>query len=260
MNKLSKRICAALVAFAMLVCMVPFAAFAADTGEIKLETSTVETSAGSEIVITLYYKGPAVQALAGELDCAGVTLQEAGVEAVKKGADYVMAVAEQHEDGVVKYAWVNPDYQEDTSDWTALLKFYFDADALEEGEEEGTYTVGAIGQAEAYQNAVVDESTGKVSETVNPVNTKDYGETAAEGNQTTGGTVTAAPDYLLGDADGDGYVDSWDATLIARYEVGLIDGTDLNLSACDVDGDGYVDSWDATLIARYEVGLIESFR
>lgn len=72
-------------------------------------------------------------------------------------------------------------------------------------------------------------------------------------------TVEEKPAGLLGDADSDGYVDSWDATLVARYDVGIIGEDDLNLSVCDVDGDGYVDSWDATLIARYDVGLITAF-
>lgn len=64
-------------------------------------------------------------------------------------------------------------------------------------------------------------------------------------------------DYILGDVDGDGYVDSWDASLLLRYEAGLIDESTINLSAADVDGDGFVDSWDASLILRYEAGLID---
>ena len=64
---------------------------------------------------------------------------------------------------------------------------------------------------------------------------------------------------LLGDANSDGIVDSWDATLVARYDVGKIGAGDLNLSVCDVSGDGVVDSWDATLIARYDVGKITVF-
>ena len=61
---------------------------------------------------------------------------------------------------------------------------------------------------------------------------------------------------MLGDANDDGVVDSYDATLIARYDVGLIGANDLNLAVCDVNGDGVVDSYDATLVARYDVGLL----
>ena len=61
---------------------------------------------------------------------------------------------------------------------------------------------------------------------------------------------------MLGDANGDGVVDSYDATLIARYDVGLIGANGLNLAVCDVNEDGVVDSYDATLVARYDVGLL----
>ncbi len=64
---------------------------------------------------------------------------------------------------------------------------------------------------------------------------------------------------LLGDANRDGIVDSFDATLIQRYDVGRITETGLDLSVCDVSGDGIVDSFDATLIQRYDVGRITSF-
>ena len=63
----------------------------------------------------------------------------------------------------------------------------------------------------------------------------------------------------LGDISGDGYVDSDDAALILKYDVGLTDETGLDLFAGDVNGDGYVDSDDAALILKYDVGLIEGF-
>jgi hypothetical protein len=61
---------------------------------------------------------------------------------------------------------------------------------------------------------------------------------------------------VKGDANGDGKVDSYDAALIARYDIGLIGAEDLNLAVCDINGDGIVDSYDATLVARYDVGLL----
>jgi len=45
-----------------------------------------------------------------------------------------------------------------------------------------------------------------------------------------------------GDVSGDGWVDSFDASLIMKYDVMLIGDNDLNLAAADVSGDGYVDS------------------
>ena len=64
---------------------------------------------------------------------------------------------------------------------------------------------------------------------------------------------------LLGDANSDGIVDSYDATLIMQYDVDMIDETQLDLSVCDVSGDGVVDSYDATLIQQYDVDMIPSF-
>jgi hypothetical protein len=61
---------------------------------------------------------------------------------------------------------------------------------------------------------------------------------------------------MMGDANGDGKVDSYDAALIARYDIGLIGAENLNLAVCDINGDGIVDSYDATLVARYDVGLL----
>lgn len=63
----------------------------------------------------------------------------------------------------------------------------------------------------------------------------------------------------LGDADGDGAVDAFDAVLIKKYSAGIITENDLNLSACDLDGDGYVDSYDAALVQRFSVGIIDKF-
>ncbi|MBE6539750.1 MAG: hypothetical protein E7674_03315 [Ruminococcaceae bacterium] len=64
---------------------------------------------------------------------------------------------------------------------------------------------------------------------------------------------------LLGDADGDGDVDSTDAMLVLQYDALLIDKDQLNLVVCDVDGDGDVDSTDAMYILQYDGLLIEVF-
>lgn len=64
---------------------------------------------------------------------------------------------------------------------------------------------------------------------------------------------------LLGDVDGDGSIDSWDATLVYAYHNGKITENDLDLSTADVDNSGSVDSRDATLIYDYHNGKIENF-
>lgn len=59
---------------------------------------------------------------------------------------------------------------------------------------------------------------------------------------------SGAPAVLLGDANGDGSVDSADALLILRYSMGL--ASEIVLINSDVDGDGSINSADAVLVLR----------
>ena len=63
----------------------------------------------------------------------------------------------------------------------------------------------------------------------------------------------------IGDADGDGFVDAFDASQVMKYSVGAISADELNVSMLDVDGDGFVDAFDASLIQKYSVGAIDKF-
>ena len=71
--------------------------------------------------------------------------------------------------------------------------------------------------------------------------------------------LTPVPAYTLGDADGDGFIDAFDASQVMKYSVGTISSEELNISALDVDGDGVVDAFDASLIQKYSVGVINKF-
>ena len=62
-----------------------------------------------------------------------------------------------------------------------------------------------------------------------------------------------------GDANGDGETDSLDATLVLKYDAGMIDFTAEQKEALDVNGDGDADSADASLIFKYDAGLITDF-
>ena len=64
---------------------------------------------------------------------------------------------------------------------------------------------------------------------------------------------------VIGDADGDGDVDSTDAMLVLQYDAMIIGKDELNLILCDVDGDGDVDSTDAMYILQFDGLLIEEF-
>lgn len=67
------------------------------------------------------------------------------------------------------------------------------------------------------------------------------------------------PPVALGDADGDGFIDAFDASLVNKYSVGTVTADELNVEYLDVDGDGYVDAYDASLIQKRSVGTITKF-
>ena len=70
------------------------------------------------------------------------------------------------------------------------------------------------------------------------------------------GTVTVgARDCLAGDANADGTVSSFDATLVARAIVGLPTGESFDPECADASGDGQLSSLDVTLILRTVAGL-----
>ncbi|MBQ4648005.1 MAG: dockerin type I repeat-containing protein [Clostridia bacterium] len=64
----------------------------------------------------------------------------------------------------------------------------------------------------------------------------------------------------LGDANGDGVLNSLDAALILKYDAMIItDLTPLQLMLCDANGDGTVNSLDAAQILKYDAMIITSF-
>lgn len=65
------------------------------------------------------------------------------------------------------------------------------------------------------------------------------------------------PEYVAGDADGDGKVTVLDATLIQRMNAGLEDEENVNMDAADIDKEGGVTVIDATLIQRMVAGFEE---
>ena len=79
------------------------------------------------------------------------------------------------------------------------------------------------------------------------------------GEEIVNGVCTICHPLLTGDADGDGFIDAFDASLIMKYSVGAISADELNVSVLDVDGDGVVDAFDASLIQKYSVGAIDKF-
>lgn len=63
----------------------------------------------------------------------------------------------------------------------------------------------------------------------------------------------------IADPNQDGDIDSLDASLILKYDAGIIDLNPLQFMLCDANGDGEVDSLDAAAILKYDAGIIRSF-
>ena len=70
-------------------------------------------------------------------------------------------------------------------------------------------------------------------------------------------TIKIKPYGTLGDTHNDESVDIADALMIARYDAGLIQLDETQLSVSDVNKDDSVDIADALMIARYDAGLID---
>ncbi len=70
-----------------------------------------------------------------------------------------------------------------------------------------------------------------------------------------------AAQFVYGDIDGSGSVDSLDLTLIKRYILRTIDSFwyEYGKEAADVNGDGSIDSIDCSLIKRYVLRKIDKF-
>ncbi len=86
--------------------------------------------------------------------------------------------------------------------------------------------------------------------------------TAADGNCTEVGgtgaplTVNVAPfDKLMGDVNGDEYVDNLDAATVLKYDAGIVDLNAEKVEIGDMNGDGTLDNLDATMILKIDAGL-----
>ena len=64
---------------------------------------------------------------------------------------------------------------------------------------------------------------------------------------------------LLGDADGNGVVNTLDAMMILQYYTNVITAEQIILDNCDVDGNGVVNTVDAMLVLQYYTGDITEF-
>ncbi|MBQ7132673.1 MAG: glycoside hydrolase family 9 protein [Oscillospiraceae bacterium] len=70
---------------------------------------------------------------------------------------------------------------------------------------------------------------------------------------------TEAATIIWGDANGDGIVNSIDATMVTRHALKVLTLSDEAQACSDVNGDGVINSIDATIITRYALKVITVF-
>lgn len=63
-----------------------------------------------------------------------------------------------------------------------------------------------------------------------------------------------------GDVNGDGVLDSADVEAIQNHSVGYVITGEVNLWAADVDNDGYIDSYEASIVNKYQTGQGDYFK
>ena len=83
--------------------------------------------------------------------------------------------------------------------------------------------------------------------------------TTVDGEFTATCTITvteAEPEYILGDVNGDGVVNTGDAVMILRHVAEIIELAPEQLLAADANGDDVVNTGDAVAILRFVAGLI----
>lgn len=140
-------------------------------------------------------------------------------------------------------------------------QYYKDAEASSAYEADG-WILPAHGLTHVERKEATKTADGNIEYWYCTACEKYYADGAAVNEIQKADTVipaASADSALLGDADGDNYVDAYDASLVVKYSIGLVAEGTLDLSVLDLDGDGYVDAFDAALIQKYSVGAINKF-
>ena len=146
-------------------------------------------------------------------------------------------------------------------DGSKLTGIYVEAEPIktsyEQGENldltgmvvKGTYADGSIKEITDYTTSGYD-ALNKGTQTVT-VSSEGFTATFTV-------EVGDAPDYLLGDVDGDGKVTILDAAMIQKYAAKLITLQDVQIKAADTNADSRISVSDATKIQKYVARMIDT--
>ena len=137
---------------------------------------------------------------------------------------------------------------------------------------EGEYTIDGVNcSMDRYGNLTplspVTEPTTVEPTTVEPttaefttVETTTAEPTTVEQTTTAEPTTDPYAQYIIGDVNGDGFVDVLDATLVQKYSSEKSKFNDRQFYVADVNDDGNVDVLDAATIQKYAADKIQEFK
>ncbi len=154
------------------------------------------------------------------------------------------------------------DYEGDTVNKNITITALFKAESYTV-----TFVAGTGGSVSGNSSVTVDYGTAISSIAFPAVSANegyvflrwDYVGSTVTGNMTITAVFEEKPALLRGDANGDGKVDSYDASLILRHDAALITLVDEYAEAADVNGDGFIDCYDALLVLLHDAGKINLF-
>lgn len=121
-----------------------------------------------------------------------------------------------------------------------------------------TLTANEVTQLADVSFTVASDATENVTLEVQAATVAKNGTDAPATVDVASGAIELSS-FLYGDVDNNGAVDSYDASLVSKYNLSLITLDADALKRGDVDGSGVVDSYDASLISKYNLGLLLKF-
>lgn len=230
-----KRTCL-LLAMLLIVGILPMAALA--DGSTAFAVGTVSGLPGAEVELPVTISGSAFAAFTIEISYPGVL--------TFKGISFGNAQIVDSVEG------------QDTSDITNGL-YAINGNRI-------TYVNGASvsGGTLTLKFAINDEGkAGDYDVSITVTEIRDIDEQSL-GSAVTPGKVTvteapAEPDYILGDVNGDGNVNSRDVRVLYQYTSRQIDAYAALRAAGDVNGDGNVNSRDVRVLYQYTSKQISEF-
>lgn len=107
-----------------------------------------------------------------------------------------------------------------------------------------------------FDEATIDEATLDEVPT-EPSEPSEESKGEATNDEAT--TDEAEPDFIIGDANGDGKISIADATVIQKFLAKMNSLSDEKIKIADINGDGRISVTDATIIQKRIAGLIKSY-